>query len=162
MAWKTDIYYLKKAIKLSKEALNSGNDGFASILVDADGIIVLSQKNCATDDHDITAHDAISLIRRAVKQFSREYMSTCTMYCTMEPCVMCMGAAYWANLGHVKFAVTEREYCDLRGDPELKISSTEFVDRLHIPKSSFGPYPEIHDEVFDVIHECLRRKADKK
>ena len=97
MGRKTDKEYFERAIEISKEALETGNDGFGCLLVDEDGEIVMEQRNAVADEGDPTAHDAMTLLRKAVKircRIPREM----ALYATMEPCVMCMGAAFWAGL----------------------------------------------------------------
>lgn len=159
MTFKDDAYYFYRAIELSKCALEDGNDGFASVLVDQNGDIVFEQTNKAKSENDLIAHDAISLVRAVSKIFTKEDLQQCTLYATMEPCVMCMGAIYWANIGNVRFAVSEKEYSELRGGGGLDISSMEFARRSPRKITVIGPFPEVHDEVIKVIRTSLSKHS---
>lgn len=150
MGRKTDKEYFERAIEISKEALETGNDGFGCLLVDEDGEIVMEQRNAVADEGDPTAHDAMTLLRKAVKKYDAGYLGKCTLYATMEPCVMCMGAAFWAGLGAVKFAVTEKELGTILSGG-LDMPSTEFAERSPKPIRVEGPFMEVHDEAFAVM-----------
>lgn len=156
MAWKEDAYYFRRAIALSEEAMAGGNDAFACLLAGPDGTILMEQPNAVADAHDPTAHDAMTLLRRAAGQYDAEYLGKCTLYATMEPCVMCMGAAFWTGLGVVKFAVSERELGTILPGG-LDFPSREFASRAPRPIRVEGPCPEVHDEAFAV----MRRWVDK-
>ena len=150
MGWKTDREYFERAVEISKEALKTGNDGFGCLLVDKNGEIIMEQRNAVADEGDPTAHDAMTLIRKAVKTYDSDFLKDCTLYATMEPCVMCMGAAFWADLGAVKFAVTEKELGTILSGG-LNMPSTEFAQRSPKEIKVEGPFPQIHDEAFAVM-----------
>ena len=154
MGWKTDKEYFKRAIEISKEALRTGNDGFGCLLVDEDGEIIMEQMNAVAEERDPTAHDAMTLIRKAGKKYDPEYLRRCTLYATMEPCVMCMGAAFWTGLGTIKFAVTGRELGTILSGG-LDIPSKEFARRAPRMIHVEGPFPEVHDEAFAVMKEWV-------
>ena len=159
MESKRDIDYFERAIELSYDALQAGNDGFASVLVGPRGDILLEATNTAKTDGDITAHDAINLARAAQNAYPQEFLAQCTLYATMEPCVMCMGAIYWVGIGRVVYAVSEQEYSDMRGGGGLDIHSREFADRSPKSITVEGPCAEAHDVVIEVIKAHIRMKT---
>ena len=106
---KEDSYYLKRAIEVSKEAFERGNDAFGCVLVNKEGAIVMEQGNEVFETKDRTAHDAITLIRKASMKYSPEELWDYTLYASVEPCCMCVGAAYWANLGTIKYVISEKD-----------------------------------------------------
>lgn len=160
MGGRDKAYYYKRAVELAHEAMNKGNDGFASILVSPEGDILLEYTNVVKESGDITAHDTIMLVREAVKRYSPEYLRQCTIYAMMEPCIMCMGAVYWANIGAVDFAVSEEEYSMMRGGGGLQIHSKEFAQRSGKDIKIVGPSSECHDMVLESIKEHIRRKTE--
>ncbi len=159
MSKREDSYYYKRAIELAHEAMDKKNDGFASLLVSPDGEILMEKTNVAKDLNDVTAHDTIMLVKEAVKAYSPDYLKQCTLYAMMEPCIMCMGAVYWANIGSVNFAVSEEEYSMLRGGGGLEIHSKEFAERCGKDLKVIGPSAECHDMVMESIKEHIRRKT---
>lgn len=160
MAWKDDTYYFKRAIQLSEEAMARGNDAFACLLAGPDGEILMEQINVVAEEHDPTAHDALTLIRRAAKKYDADFLGRCTLYATMEPCVMCMGAAFWTGLGKVKFAVTEQKLGEILPG-SLDIHSTEFASRSPRPIHVEGPCPAVHDEAFAVMQRWVDKILGK-
>ena len=156
----SETYYYQRAVELAREAMNNGNDGFASLLVSPEGDILLEHTNVAKEFADVTAHDTIMLVREALKKYPASYLKECTVYAMMEPCIMCMGAIYWANIGTVNFAVSEEEYSIMRGGGGLEIHSKEFAQRCGKDIKIIGPSAECHDMVLESIKEHIRRKTE--
>ncbi len=156
---KQSVDYFKRAVELSYRALEQGNDGFASILVGPDGAVLLEATNTAKTDGDTTAHDAINLARAACRAYTPDFLANCTLYATLEPCIMCMGAIYWAGIGCVKYAVKEEEYGAMRGGGGLDLHSAEFAARCPRPLVVEGPCAEARDETLAVIRAHIRKKT---
>lgn len=154
MAWKEDDYYFARTEQLSIEAMKEGDDGFACVLVDENGEIIMEQKNAAGTKKDPTAHDVMELVRRAVKEYSPEFLAKCTIYALMEPCVMCMGAMFWGNIGKVKCAMSEESLNRLLPGG-LEIHSKEFVRRSLKPMSSECCSPE-RKEAVEIVKNWVR------
>ena len=162
MAWKRDEEYFRRTIELGMQALRRGNDAFASLLVDEEGNILLERTNTAKDDGDITAHDTMMLVRAAVKEFPQEKLGRCTVYALMEPCIMCMGAMYWAGITRLRYAFDEAEYGLMRGGGGLTLHSREFAARSGRAFDIQGPCPKMRDEVLAAIQAHIQSKAAKK
>lgn len=111
-----DEDFLKNAIQLSLESREKGNHPFASLLVSADGEILLKAQNSVATENDRIGHAEINLVRQAAKQFSREELLASTLYSSAEPCAMCSGAIYWGNIGRVVYALSETGLLSLTGD----------------------------------------------
>lgn len=160
--WKDDAYYFNRAVAVAREALTRGDDGFASLLVDAQGEILMEQSNVAFTQKNPLAHDTIVLVNRAVKEYSRDFLSNCTVYAVLEPCVMCTASAFWAGIDKIKFAMAESELEEILPGG-LSISSREFVKRSPRPMSSVGPFSEITEArgvVRDWVHSLGIPVAD--
>lgn len=151
-----DHYYFQHAIELAETALARGDDGFASVLVGPDGEIVLEKGNEAgATSHNPLNHDTFVLINEAVQKFDKDFLAQCTIYAVMEPCAMCMGAAFWAGITNIKFAMSEAEMnAILPGG--LEIHSGEFVERCPRLMQSIGPYPEMIG-AYDVVKAWIRK-----
>lgn len=92
-------FYLRRAIEISKEAREAGNTPFGALLVNKEGEIIMEQGNIEITEKICTGHAEATLAARASHEYSREFLWDCTLYTTAEPCAMCAGAIYWANIG---------------------------------------------------------------
>jgi tRNA(Arg) A34 adenosine deaminase TadA len=104
----TEMDYLAEAIRLAEENVRSGGRPFASVVVRGDRIIA-SAVNRSAQRKDPTAHAEILAIRAAARALDSESLQGCAIYTTCEPCPMCLGALYWAELDQVVFAVSGEE-----------------------------------------------------
>ncbi len=104
------------ANEAAKRSLADGNHPFGAILVGSDGAVLLQSGNVEVTEHDCTGHAETNLMRMASKKFSPQFLWTCSLYTTMEPCAMCSGAMYWGNLGRLVYGVAETKLLALTGD----------------------------------------------
>ncbi len=104
-----DEHYLRLAIETAREARAAGNHPFGAVLVGGSGAVLMRAGNAHSELGDRTAHAERTLMSRASQVYSAEFLACCTMYVSAEPCAMCAGAAYWAGLGRVVYALSERE-----------------------------------------------------
>lgn len=118
MGYQKHEYYLRRCIEISRNARNNGNTPFGAILVDEYGKILLEQENIEITGKICTGHAETNLAERTSHLYSKEFLWKCTLYTTAEPCAMCTGAIYWANIGRVVFAMTERRLLELTGNNE--------------------------------------------
>ena len=118
MGYQKHEYYLRRCIEISQNERNNGNTPFGAILVDECGKILLEQENIEITGKICTGHAETTLAERASHLYSKEFLWKCTLYTTAEPCAMCTGSIYWANIGRVVFAMTERRLLELTGNNE--------------------------------------------
>ncbi|GAK54765.1 hypothetical protein U27_01595 [Candidatus Vecturithrix granuli] len=141
-----DQHFLRIAIQYAQEARIEGNHPFGAILVDAQGNILLSAKNRVNTEHDATGHAETNLMRLASKTYDREFLRTCTMYTSTEPCAMCSGAIYWTGVGRVVYALSEEELYKMTGDnPEnltMRLPCREVFARGQQEVTVVGPLLE--------------------
>lgn len=112
-----DRRHLKECSALALESRAAGNHPFAAILVDEDDNVLMRQTNGFTTGGS-SYHAETLLTLRAAKEYTPERLSNCTLYTNFEPCVMCTGAIYWANIGRIVYGVSEVELLRLTGDNE--------------------------------------------
>lgn len=148
------LAHFARTALLAREALARGDDGFAAVLVDAGGEIIMEQANMAGTNQDPTAHDASLLASRAAREFSRETLEGCTMYALVEPCVMCMGAVFWSGIGAVKYALSERRLGEILPGG-LDFPSREFASRSPRVITVEGPFPEFA-EAEAIVRDWVR------
>lgn len=149
-------YYLRRAIEVSKASRAAGNTPFGALLVDAEGNILMEQQNIEISEHICTGHAETTLAAQASQAYSRDFLSHCTLYTTAEPCAMCAGAIYWANIGRVVYGMTERRLLQLTGsneqNPTFDLPCREVFARGQRKIEVIGPFPELEEEAA-AVHE---------
>lgn len=101
--------FMREAIRLSIENVESGKGGpFAAVIV-KDGKIIATGVNEVTSTNDPTAHAEVVAIRNACKSLNSYQLDGCEIYCSCEPCPMCLGAIYWARTAKIYFANTKED-----------------------------------------------------
>ena len=104
----SDIAYLRQTIAVAAKAMQKGNHPFGAVLVDADGKVVAEGENTFLTDGG-PGHAETNLARFAARTFKPDYLEKCTLYTSVEPCCMCAGTIYWANIGTVVYGMTEHQ-----------------------------------------------------
>ena len=149
-------FYLRRAIEISKEARAAGNTPFGALLVNKDGEIIMEQGNIEITEKICTGHAEATLAARASHEDSREFLWDCTLYTTAEPCAMCAGAIYWANIGRVVYGMTERRLLELTGsneqNPTFDLPCREVFARGQKDIKVIGPVEAVEVEAAKV-HE---------
>ena len=120
-----DEYCMQKALQEAEKAFEAGEIPVGAIITVNDKIIAKAH-NLTELLHDVTAHAEIQAITSASEYLGGKYLKDCTLYVTLEPCVMCAGALYWSQIGRVVYGAsdTKRGY---RLHGELLHPRTEVV-----------------------------------
>ena len=95
-----DTYYMKQALMEAEKAAEQGEVPVGAVVVCRDRIIARAH-NLTETLNDVTAHAEMQAITAAANYLGGKYLSDCTLYVTVEPCVMCAGAIAWAQLGRL-------------------------------------------------------------
>ncbi len=111
--------YLKRCCELAEESVEKGNNPFGALLVDSEGKIIIESGNIEMTEKDITGHAETAVARLAGKRYSKKFLWNTTLYSTAEPCCMCTGAIYWANIGRIVYGISEKKLLKLTGDNEI-------------------------------------------
>lgn len=96
--------FIYKTIQLAMENVRSGRGGPFGALVAKDGQIIATGANRVTATLDPTAHAEVVAIRNACQALGQFELTGCEIYCSCEPCPMCLGAIYWSRPAQVFFA----------------------------------------------------------
>ena len=141
--------HLRRANEVAKRAKQFGHHPFGCILVAPDNETVLMEQG----NVDTVNHAESTLARGASTNFSPEYLWGCTLYTTFEPCVMCTGTLYWANVGRVVYGAAERRLLELTGsseqNPTLDVPCRYVFDHSQKNVKVWGPVPELEAELVD-------------
>jgi guanine deaminase len=111
--------FIRKAIKLSLENVQTGKGGPFAALIVKDNNIIASGTNLVTSLNDPTAHAEIIAIREASKILGTFQLEGCEMYSSCEPCPMCLGAIYWARLAKIYIASIMKDAADAGFDDAI-------------------------------------------
>ena len=101
-----DIEFMKKALNEAKIAEAEDEIPVGAIIVCQDKIIARAH-NQTERLNDVTAHAEILAITAACNKLGGKYLTDCTIYVTMEPCIMCAGALAWAQIGRVVYGASD-------------------------------------------------------
>ncbi len=100
---------MSAAIQLASDNVGTGSGGPFGAVVVLNGKIIARGNNRVTVDNDPTAHAEIVAIRQASKVLGSFQLTDCDIYCSCEPCPMCLGAIYWARPARVFFAANRHD-----------------------------------------------------
>ncbi|ANF59150.1 nucleoside deaminase [Halotalea alkalilenta] len=111
-----DAEWLRHAIELSHTARQRGNRPFGAVIVSRQGEVLARAWNNTFETRDCTGHAETTAVRLASPRFSRETLGEATLYSSAEPCVMCAGAIFWANLQRVVYGIDAVSLRRFRGE----------------------------------------------
>jgi tRNA(Arg) A34 adenosine deaminase TadA len=116
MAHPVDEALLRRSFDVARRALAGGNHPFGAILVGPGGDVLIESENGFLPGRDMTAHAERLLATRASRAYRPDFLASCTLYSSAEPCAMCAGAAYWTGIGRVVYGLGERRLKEITGD----------------------------------------------
>jgi guanine deaminase len=108
--------FMREAIRLSVENVESGKGGPFAALVVKEGKIIARGVNQVTNSNDPTAHAEVVAIRNACNELGSFQLTGCEIYTSCEPCPMCLGAIYWARPDKLFFANTKENAAEIAFD----------------------------------------------
>jgi len=111
--------FMREAIRISRENVESGKGGPFGAVVVKNGEIIASGGNEVTSSNDPTAHAEVVAIRKACTKLGTFQLDGCEIYCSCEPCPMCLGAIYWARPAKIYFANTKKDAADINFDDDF-------------------------------------------
>lgn len=119
-----DTFYMNKALEEARRALDKGEVPIGAVVVCRDTIIGRGH-NLTETLTDVTAHAEMQAITAAANELGGKYLTDCTLYVTVEPCVMCAGALGWSQIGRVVFGTADEKRGYQRFAPEALHPRTE-------------------------------------
>ena len=103
-----DEQFMRKALYEAQKAADEGEIPIGAVIVCNDRIISRAH-NLTEKLHDVTAHAEMQAITAAADLLGGKYLSDCTLYVTVEPCVMCAGAIGWAQIGRIVYGASDEK-----------------------------------------------------
>jgi tRNA(adenine34) deaminase len=127
-------YFMQEALKEARKAMENNEVPVGAVIVAANRIIGRGY-NQTESLNDVTAHAEMIAFTSAANTINSKYLPECILYVTLEPCIMCAGAAYWTQVGQIVYGA---------GDPKRGFS-------LHSP-SPLHPSTILTGGILE--HEC--------
>ncbi len=124
-----DQFYMKQALAEARRAADRGEVPVGAVVV-CKGNIIARAHNLTETLHDVTAHAEMQAITAAANSLGGKYLTDCTLYVTVEPCVMCAGAIGWAQLGRVVYGAADDKRGFRRFAPDALHPKTEVVSGI--------------------------------
>jgi len=121
-----DGYYMKQALLEAQEAAGRDEVPIGAVIV-CQGRIIARGHNLTETLTDITAHAEMQAITAAAQFLGGKYLVGCTLYVTVEPCVMCAGALGWAQISRIVYGATDEKRGYRRFAPNALHPKTEVV-----------------------------------
>ena len=114
-----DEKFMRRAIELARNGMETGAGGPFGAVVVKDGEIVGEGCNRVTSTNDPTAHAEVVAIRAACQNLNSFQLDGCLLYASCEPCPMCLGAIYWARPKQIFFACTREDAANIEFDDQF-------------------------------------------
>jgi tRNA(Arg) A34 adenosine deaminase TadA len=138
---------LQRAHALAQRAVADGHHPFGALLVASDHETVLLEQG----NVDVVNHAEAVLAREAARRFSADELWACTLVTTVEPCAMCAGTQYWANIGRVIYGMEESALLAITGkhagNPTLALPCREVFARGQKDVRVLGPFDAMSEPI---------------
>jgi tRNA(adenine34) deaminase len=140
----SDEYFMRQALKEAEKAFKADEVPVGAVIVAKNQIIARSH-NLTELLNDVTAHAEMQAITAAAENLGGKYLINCTLYVTLEPCVMCAGALNWSQISKIVF-----------GAHDEKRGAGRFEQIYHPKTEVIGGLLE--EECSDLIQQFFRNK----
>ena len=114
----SEIYFMRQALEEAQLAFDEGEIPIGAVVV-CRGQIIARAHNEVERLKDPTAHAELLAITAATEYMGGKFLSDCQLYVTVEPCVMCAGALFWARLGEIIYGAGEEKFGYRHYAPDL-------------------------------------------
>ena len=142
------LQHLRRANVVAQRARDElGRHPFGALLVAPDGVTVLAEQG----NVDTVNHAESVLGRTAALNYSAEFLARCTLVTTVEPCAMCAGTQYWANIGRLVYGMSEHRLLALTGkadeNPTMNLPCRTVLGAGQKPIEVIGPVAEVEEDI---------------
>ena len=136
-----DVFFMRQALNEARKALDEQEVPIGAVIV-ADGQIIGRGHNLVETLNDVTAHAEMQALTAAAETLGGKYLQNCTLYVTVEPCIMCAGAIGWAQVGRVVWGADDpkrgfRTYSERVFHPKTTVVSGVLKEECEALMSGF-------------------------
>ena len=103
-----DNYFMREALKEAEKAFEKDEVPVGAVIV-CDNQIIARAHNFTQTLNDVTAHAEMQAFTAAADFLGGKYLSECSLYVTLEPCVMCGGASYWTQISKIVYGAADEK-----------------------------------------------------
>jgi len=140
-----DIFFMRQALVEAKEAAKKNEVPIGAVIV-CGGKIIARAHNLTETLTDVTAHAEMQAITSAANYLGSKYLMDCTLYVTVEPCVMCAGALGWSQIGRIVYGTSDEKRGYTIFSPQALHPKTEVTSGI------------LSEECKNLIQEFFRKK----
>jgi len=140
-----DEYFMKEALKEARKALEADEVPVGAVIV-CDQKIIARTYNLTETLNDVTAHAEMQAFTSAANHLGAKYLNECTLFVTLEPCPMCAGASFWAQIGKIVYGADDEKRGYTSIESEILHPKTEIVSGV------------LADECSGVLKEFFKAK----
>ena len=141
----TDEYYMRQALIEARQAAEAGEIPVGAVIVCRDRILARTH-NLTQTLRDVTAHAEMQAITAAAETLGGKYLTDCTLYVTLEPCVMCAGALGWSQISRIVY-----------GAPDPRRVYALFAPKALHPKTQVGG-GVLEEESLQLVKDFFSKK----
>jgi len=153
----TDEDYMRLAIKEAKKSEKAGGDPIAAIIVKDEKVVASGWSFCDPEMNP-TSHAEINCIKHACSKLKTLDLEDCTMYCTLEPCSLCLGGIAWGHVSRVIFGSYNKDIMPENPNELYRYSAIKRAHAIHaLPE---GGHANIRGGV--LRKECAHLLSDYK
>ena len=113
----SDSHFMKLALAEAQKAFDADEVPVGAVIV-SNGQIIARAHNLTERLNDVTAHAEMQGFTAAAEALGGKYLHDCTLYVTLEPCVMCAGASFWTQISRIVYGASDEK----RGFNKIKTS----------------------------------------
>ncbi len=121
-----DERFMREALREADRAWDEDEIPVGAVVV-CNGRVIGKGHNLTEKLHDVTAHAEMQAITAAAEYLGGKYLDNCTLYVTVEPCVMCAGAIAWSQMGRLVYGTSDDKRGYMRYAPEALHPKTQVV-----------------------------------
>ena len=103
-----DKHFMRLALNEAKKAFDAGEIPIGAVVV-CKGKVIGRGYNLTEQLNDVTAHAEMQAFTAAANTLGGKYLKDCTLYVTIEPCIMCAGASYWTQISRIVYGAKEEK-----------------------------------------------------
>jgi tRNA(adenine34) deaminase len=151
-----DEYFMREALKEADKALKKDEVPIGAIIVHKNKIIARAH-NLTETLNDVTAHAEMQAFTSAANTIGGKYLTDCTLYVTLEPCMMCASAAFWTQISTIVYGASDpkRGYISVMQKSGMKNGS---VNRLILHPKTIVKSGILEQECASILKDFFKKK----